>query len=323
MKNVIGSELKLLPYIAHGMMTDQALYNYPYFDDTKNSYFLPFVNGDNKFSFLMAIPFESFYYAKQRMDDNKDLFLDFFNILICEYSLLSTNTCLGHIKDNLLKMSAVFEKYFIYLKYISQTSDKLKTIIVWTEIEYFFGLLRSLYDHIQITIKHFVQKYMKKELKNSFAYMLNSENNKLNLKYDFLPQKISEYYEDTASFFLKCRDIREKIYHHGMQRGSVFYFEDGFGIDENLFDFSNFGVWPHDKIKDNGIVSLLGLLAYISKTVLLNLNTLGLAIRESFKPTNPFYSKDYKIFLRGNCIEHLNKLDFYWIEQWGIESENY
>jgi len=324
MNSVTYSELKRIPYIARGFMTDQMLYNYPYFDDGKNLYLLPFANNDHKFTFLMAIPVESFYYARQTMDDKKDVFIEFFNILICQYSFSSINTCLGHIKNDVLNISAVLEKYFIYHNFIAHVSEKYSPfpIIIWTDIEYFFGLIRSLFDHMQILIKHFVKRYQKVELTSSFAGMLDEEKVELKSKYNTLPPKIKEYYENIAGFFFKCRDIRDKIYHQGMPKGSIFYFEDGFGIDENLFDFSNFNVWPKDKIKTNSIVSLLGLLSYISKTVIQNLNTLGLAIHESFTPTNPFISQDYIILLRGTCTEHLNKLDFYMTEQWVTNVDN-
>jgi hypothetical protein len=80
--------------------------------------------------------------------------------------------------------------------------------------------------------------------------------------------------------------------------------------------FSEFNIWPQDKIKKNNIVSLLALFAYVTKDIIQNMNKLALVLLEEFKPQNRFISTDYMIFFRGSCTEHLNKLDKYLDEQW-------
>jgi hypothetical protein len=271
---------------------------------------------NQKCTLLYAEPVEGLYYAKAKMDVEKDIAIDFFNILIREYSFSFTKTSIESIMNDTLNMCAVLEKYFIFLNHISSTSEKYKPIIIRTEIEYFFGLIRSLYDLLQDVIKHFVKKYLKQDIKNSFASILDEETNKVKDKYEFLPQKIKEYYESTAPLFFECRNIRDNIYHNGLTSYSIFFFNEGFGIDKNILNLSDFQIWPPEKIKKNDIVSLLALLAYVTKMTIGNMNNLSISLRESFCPPTPIISKNYTVFLRGTCTEHLNKLDEYLQKQW-------
>jgi len=319
MSSIKISELKKLPYIANIPTGKQAFYSYPYFDEDKKQYLWQLPNENLEFIYLFAEPVECFYYSKSKTDIEKDLDINFFEVLICNYSYAFTKTSIDYIAHDILNLSAVFEKYFIFLNYTSLSPENYKQILIRTEIEYFFGVIRSLYDLLQILIKHFVKHYLKMELPNSFGAMLNENTCEIKSKYSNLPKQLNVYYKSNAKLFFRCKDIRNEIYHNGITNHFIFHYEEGFGIDYNSFNFSEFGVWPQDKIKENNIVSLLALFAYVTKAIILNMNDLALALLEAFKPHNPLISNDYMILLRGTCTEHLNKLDKYLDEQWFLQ----
>lgn len=313
------SEIKKLPYIVNTPTYNQAIYSYPYFDDDKTQFLWKFPNGNKELNYIFAVPIDCFFYSKSKIDIEKDLFIDFFDILICKYSYTFAKTSIDSIAHDILNLSATFEKYFIFLNYISVAPEKYKDVLIRTEIEYFFGVIRSLYDLLQILIKHFIKHYMKKDLKESYARMFVEDTCKLKQDYDYLPQQLRNYYNSSAYLFFKCRDIRDKIYHNGITNSFITYSEEGFGIDRNLFSFSDFDIWPQDKVKENNIVSLLALFSYLTKAVIQNMNELALALLGAFSPKNPLVSNDYMILLRGSCTAHLNKLNEYLNEQWILQ----
>ena len=315
MVNIKISELEKLPYIAGIPAENQTFYGFPYFDEDREQYSIQYFNDNGGIISLYAVPVESFYYSKSKTEIEEDLFTEFFNILICDYSYTFADTLIDEILNDISNLSAIFEKYFIFSNHFSTGSDRYKPVLVRTEIEYFFGVIRSLYDLLQNLIKLFVKNYMKIELPNSYAHMFDN-NKKIKSNWPKLPKRFIAYYNSTAKLFFTCRDIRDKIYHYGTTNQFIVHFEEGFGIDQELLSFSEFNIWPQDKVKKNNIVSLLALFAYVTKDIIQNMNELALVLLEEFKPQNRFISIDYMIFFRGPCTEHLNKLDKYLDEQW-------
>lgn len=309
-------ELNKLPYVINNPTDKQAIYSYPYFDEDKKEFLWKFPNGSKEFSYILAVPLDCLFYSKAKIDFDKDLFIDFLDIIVCKYSHTFAKTSIDAIAHDILNLSAVFEKYFLFLNYISSTPEKYKLVLIRTEIEYFFGVIRSLYDLLQILIKHFVKYYAKIDLPNKYSEMFDQNTHEMKSKWPELPKQLNVYYKSSAEFFFKCRDIRNSIYHQGVTNSFIFYSEEGFGISHDLFDFSGFDIWPQNKVKKNNVVSLLALFAYITKTVVQNMNELAFALLEAFSPKNTFISNDYMIFLRGTCTAHINKLDNYLSEQW-------
>jgi len=310
-----NSELEKLPYISGFPAENQTLHGCPYFDEDRKRYLIQYFNEKGDIISLYAIPVKGFYYSKSKKDIEIDFFTEFFNIMYCDYSYTFAANLIYEILNDISNLSAIFEKYFIFLNHFSTDSSIYKPVLVRTEIEYFFGVIRSLYDLLQNLIKLFVKNYMKIDLPNSYAQMFDN-NEKIKSNWPKLPKRLVSYYNSTAKLFFACRDIRDKIYHYGATNNFLVYFEEGFGIDQELLSFSEFNIWPQHKIKKNNIVSLLAMFAYITKNIIQNMNELALVLLEEFKPQKRFISADYMIFFRGPCTEHLNKLDKYLDEQW-------
>jgi hypothetical protein len=78
---------------------------------------------------------------------------------------------------------------------------------------------------------------------------------------------------------------------------------------------ARFHIWPEEKIKENGLASLLGLIAYLNATILRHLDLLTAALKASLS-TPPPITDDFKVFFRGPHIRHLNKSNEYQKGQW-------
>jgi hypothetical protein len=74
-------------------------------------------------------------------------------------------------------------------------------------------------------------------------------------------------------------------------------------------------IWPQEKIKKNGLVSVLALMAYVNAELLKNLDFFSRILFFAMKPPPPI-SEKCKLFLRSPFVHHLIKSEKYLKEQW-------
>jgi hypothetical protein len=159
-----------------------------------------------------------------------------------------------------------------------------------------------------------------KKLPNSFHDMTKKGTSVLKEKYG-LPDPLITYYTNTKDFFVKCCEIRDSIYHQGRSMNLIFCMEDGFAFQKDspffpnslVIEFDN--IWPKSKIKQNSLVSVLALIAYINSKVLGNLDDFSKALTQSIVPPFPI-SDSCKLFLRGPYVHHLLRSEEYIEKQW-------
>ena len=277
-----------------------------------------FVPQGNKLTWIFAEPVEGCYYAEEIIDESKDIYLKMIDAIGRHYSFDSViNTLLSAIRD-IENCSAVVEKYFVFLDLYRNTKDVLTSNLITTDLEYFFGNVRSLYDLLHDVMKDLWKRTVKKKLPKTFNKMVRKSSEDLKRKYD-LPEQLIKYYINTKDFFVKCREIRDSIYHRGLNIQIVFCTEDGFALQKNpIFPnpiTSKFDIWPEEKIKKNGLVSVLALISYINKRLLEDTDAFSQALIQSIQPPPPI-SETHKLFLRGPYIRHLLKSEEYLEKQW-------
>jgi hypothetical protein len=249
--------------------------------------------------------------------NQNDIYLDFNNVLIKNFSLPEINYYLNGVINDILNFSSFFEKYFIlHDRYL--TSKNFTSSLIITEIECFFGNIRSIYDLLQIIIKNLWYDETKKNLPSSFADTVKQSNDDLRNKFD-LNEPLINCYNTTRNFFSACRKIRNDIHHKGRTPKFIFCFDDGFAIQNSDPMFSKFShVWPVRKVKENGLASLLALTSFVTKQTIEDLNHFSSVLVKSITVRPPI-SNNYKVFLRGPYINHLNNLDKYLEEQWYVQ----
>ena len=320
MEKAYTEDLKKIPYIDNIPLDDREVGLYPYFDETKKDFVWPRTH-DGKLTWILGEPCESLYCAKSKFNETNDIYLDFNNVLIQNFSYPNITYYFNAIINDILNCSAFFEKYFI-LHDLYLTSDNLFiSSLIRTEIECFFGNIRSIYDLLQKTIKNLWYIETKENLPSSFADAVKQTNDDLRSKYN-LNKSLINYYNLKKDFFLKCRKIRDDIHHSGQTVNFIFCDEDGFAIQNNDPMFSPFvDVWPIEKVKENGLASILALVSFVTKQTIKDLNDFSSVIVESLTRRPPI-SNNYKVFLRGPYINHLNKLDKYLEEQWYVPAKS-
>lgn len=310
-------QLQNIPYVDNIPSDGRVIYLGPYFDKEKKKFIMHFPSENNKITWIFAEPIKAYYYGKSKFNETNDIYLNFMNVLMLNYSYDSIINISKGILEDIFNCSAFFEKYFILHAYYLKSKDSSTSSLIATEIECFFGNIRSLYDLIQIVIKNLWEIETKNLLKPSFASMAEKSKTELKTKYN-LSDSLIDYYNNTSKLFLIFREIRDKIYHNGLSVNLIFCDDDGFAINKNDPTFSKLNyIWPKEKEKNNGLVSLLPLFSYITKNIISNLDYLSLVLGESITSKAPI-STTHKIFIRGPYFNHLNSLDEYLEKQWYI-----
>jgi hypothetical protein len=312
-------ELKKAPYVSHAPSNGRVLFSYPYLDENNKTFKMWFPQN-NELTYLFATPVESCYYAEGIVDVSTDIYVKMIDTIVRHYSFESLFGYLSSIVRDVLNCSVVVEKYFVFLERYRLKKDALSYGLIATELEYFFGNVRSLYDLLQKMIKDLWTKVTGNKLPDSFHTMTIKGTSLLRDKYG-LPDPLITYYINTKDFFVKCCEIRNSIYHQGFSMNLIFCMDDGFALEKDsplfpnslVVEFDN--IWPKSKIKQNGLVSVLALIAYINSRVLGNLDDFSNALTQSIVPSPPI-SERCRLFLRDPYVHHLLKSEEYMKKQW-------
>ena len=311
--------LTKVPFVDFVPTDGRAVFLQPFFDKNEKIFKL-FLQKKNELTFVYAKPVQACYWADKIIDKTTDIFIPLIHNIINHYSFKTILNTSIRISTDIHNLGIIIEKYFIFLDLFCKKKNTSLSNMIRTDLEYYFGNVRSLYDQLQYLLREIIQiSKLKKKLPDSFRKMIQKEPKELQKKY-CLPQPLIKYYDSTKDFFLTCRDIRDRIYHGGLTPNFIVCFDDGFAIQKDSIFFpsplvSKFNIWPTNKIKENNFVSILALVSYINMKILENIDLFSKALTQSIRPLEPI-SKNYKIFLRGPHIEHLLKSSEYLDKQW-------
>jgi hypothetical protein len=308
----------IIPYISFFPKDGRAISIVPYFDEITKDFRLPVINNPNT-TFVFADPVQSVYFAKELMNEN-DLHVNLIEFITTLWSFPSTMEILGGIERDIINCSSVVEKFFILLDRYRSTKDNMISNLMLTDIEFLFGNIRSLYDSLEVLIVDLTRKAHKKFiLPNSFNDVAKLNDAQIMTKFQ-IDIPLLNFYSRTREFFSACRTIRVGFQHSRIDIPIVFCFEDGFALSKDNVYFkdpivSQFKIWPDNRTKENGLVSVLGLMAYLNGTVLTHLDILTEALKATLPSQEPI-TRDYKVFFRAPHNSHLRKSGEYQDRQW-------
>ena len=321
-------ELKKIPYITNIPSDGRFVFLLPFIDKNDNKFKMHVPHG-NGLTWIYAEPQQSCYYAEEISDKSRDIYLKIVDLVVQHYSFKSVVENLFRIINDIMNCSTVVEKSLVFLNLFRQTQDISIHNMIETELEYLFANIRSLYDLSELLIRDLWKiNGSGDELPTSFFDMVKLDSAELQKKYG-LPQPLIEYYSKSKDFFIACRDIRDNIFHswnHSGLKGEigvVFCLDEGFALQKNSVFSPNpvtkeFDIWPQEKTKENGLVSVLALISYMNNKVIDNLEELSCSLILSIKPYLPI-SATHKVFLRGPYVHHLVEsvkyLNVQWIEE--------
>jgi hypothetical protein len=309
-------ELMRLPYIADSPADGRTVFLSPFFDEKQRKFRLPIILED-KIVFVKAEPVQACYYAINKLD-HSDLFLKLIDYTARYFSFDSVlRTLFGIIRD-ISNCSVIVERYFLYLDIFRKKKDVLIANFVSVDLEFLFGNIRSSYDSLQYLISTIWQIEKKKQIRSKFSDMIKHDGDYLARKYD-LPTSLIDCYQKSKDFFDKIKKIRDDIHHLSINTDSVFCLKDGFALQKDSSPkdpiTKNFDIWSPEKTKKNGLVSVLALYTYLTKSFLNDTESFSESIKESISKT-PMISPNYKLFLRGPYLKHLADSDRYLKEHW-------
>jgi hypothetical protein len=318
LSKVNKDELRKVPYITHIPSDGRTVFLQPYLDKSDNKFKVHVPQGET-LTWVFAEPVEACYYSEKIIDESKDIYLTIIDIVARHYSFGSVINTLIRIMRDILNSSVIVEKYFVFLDLYRKTKNVLISNLVTTDLEYFFGNTRSSYDLLQSLMKDLWKRASGRNLPNSFYDMVKQDPENLKRRYG-LPDPLINYYIDVKDFFVKCQWVRDSIYHRGLDIQPVFCMEDGFAFQKDTPLFPNpltseFDIWPTEKIKENGLVSVLALISHVNKELLENMDAFCRALIQTIQPP-PAISETHKLFLRGPYVCHLVRSDEYLKKQW-------
>jgi hypothetical protein len=263
------AEIRKIPFIDHANLFGRVINALWFFEDNEWHLWVCTTEGLKKIS---GFPTEGFYFAKapERESDINLTFLEFIAQHACWPSIVKP--LLG-LRNDFLNMSASVKKFDILRDYASTLKTSASRLVI-TELEYLFGLCRSVYDLLQEVISglwdnvHLIDATAKKkQLPKTFSRLALSADqprsaSELQDKF-FLPEQLSEFYVRSSPFFVTLRQFRDRFYHGGETFDLVFVSDKGFAVNENLQPFASFGVWNMEHRLPNGLCSLRPAIAYI------------------------------------------------------------
>ena len=312
-----------IPFIDHVPHDGRAVLLPPYFDET-DSIFKMYVPHNDKLMWVRAKPYLAWYYANSLVDKSNDIYIPLFDNIARRFSFRSTIKSLWRIILDVRNCGSIIEKYFIFLEKYKETKNIEISFLMETDLEYFFINIQSIYDLLQKTIRDLWKKEAGAHMCLSFADMIKKDPRTLKTKYN-LPEPIVNYYINSRIFFNNFRDVRDSIFRTIRRSGAqgrgfqvIFCTDEGFALskkDPFLQNILKLNIWPEEKTKENGLISILALLAYITKEILRNFDMLSDALTQSITHY-PSISKKQKLFYRGPFTNHLLNIDEYLKKQW-------
>ncbi len=318
--HVAEEEFKKVPYITRIPQDGRSVPLQPFYDRTDNSW-KEFIPDGSRLTCIPASPVESSYFSEAIANSERDMYLKLADTIIRSFSYQSAMDIRFQITTRIIYSAVVLEKYFLSLLRYRSTKDMLLTDLIVTDLEYLLGNARTIYDLVQKLFSDLWRRETDLNLPNSFREVVQKPREYLQSRYR-LPDAMIGYYLSSKEFFFKMRTIRDTIFHFSATmppQRFVFCYEDGFAIKKsNGFPdplSQSFDIWPQEKIKPNGHVSVLALISYLNKKVLENTDDFSDALVQTISPP-PAIIDSYKIFLRSPYLHHHLELGRYLDEQW-------
>lgn len=272
-------------------------------------------------TWIYAEPVESQYFAERIADPRRDVYVKVSDIIARYFSYQPAMDIRVQITTRLIYSAVALEKYFLSLIRYRETKDVCVADLVVTDLEYLFANARIVYDLIQTLFCFLWERETGIRMKRSFREIVQKSDDQLRAQYG-LPEPMISYYVSSRELFFRIRAVRDAIFHFSAEfqpQRFVFCDLDGFAVlrSKILSDPVAFGfdIWPDEKIKTNGLVSILALIAYVNKIVMENTDRFSDALIETIHPPQAI-TESHKLFLRSPYSHHLLKVDEYIREQW-------
>jgi hypothetical protein len=313
-------EARELPYLSQVPRDRRTIPITPYYDADAKCFYV-YIKQPNGMILVLgpAGCIEGTYLAKGPANEDVDRRLPFLETMMQHFSFADVLYAVMDAAQDLINGLSSLHKYFVLLNYANDKNDFSGPAMIRSEVECAFANHRSFYDCLQRIIRALNRRYRPggHDLPDSFAKIEQKADQDL-AKYR-LPAPLTDFYGARKDVFLKLRDIRDSILHHGYSPDYIYRLEDGFAIriDEGLGQrLGDLNLWPDRSLKPNRLGSLLAVLEFLVRDMFDAMNQLGGAFVRCFRDPPPPLANGYQLFSRSPVSRHLACLDKYREEQW-------
>lgn len=266
---ISNSELAKIPFIDAKNTDGRMLTTLTFFIDGKWQIWFPTPQGLIP---IIGTPTEADYFAQipEKTTDINQAFLDF---IVQRASWPDIMHFINAIRSDIHNLGASLAKLSFFHLTVKTGRVEISRFVS-TELEYIFGVCRSIFDLLQEVIAQLWQRIRlhdssitKKVLPQSFAKMALKGNQILGItelqsKWH-VPEQLAAFYTRHTSFFKVLRDYRDAILHYGADFELIFITEKGFAVKADVKPFASFGVWNEEHMLKNRLASLRPIVAYI------------------------------------------------------------
>ncbi len=280
------------------------LSNLTFFHDGKWDMWLPTPNG---LHWLRGQPAEADYFAITP-EGSEDVYVEFLNFMVQRACWADALDPISGLQCDIHNLGASLAKIELFYR---ESADKSRNVrrFVSTEIEYVFGVCRSLFDLLQRTIlriwgrvKLLDKSIKKKNLPESFRKMVMLDRKRMSAteiaEKWHIPSTLAEFYFKQGAFFEHLRSWRDEIAHHGRDLSFLFVTERGFAVSADTEPFCSFGIWNENHMQKNRLASLRPALAYVITETLRACEEFTDAIQKIIE-FPPEIVPGFRLYLRG------------------------
>lgn len=299
------SELTKIPFIDSENIRGRVLTTLTFFEKGEWQMWLPLPTGLTR---MKGEPMEADYFAREPEKDT-DIYLDFLNFMTQRACWVDAMRFIDGIRNDIHNLGASLGKLDLFHR--SYADPRLEVSrFASTEIEYIFGVCRSLFDLLQAVIAtlwrriELFDKSMKKQqqLPKSFRSMVlcNKELRTVeSIQTRFhVPVELASFYYGHGSFFQVLRRYRDDVVHSGKDFASIFVTEKGFAVNADVQPFASFGVWNEEHMLPNRLASLRPVIAHVITETLLACEDFAKTIQRIIR-FPPEIAPGFRLFLRG------------------------
>ncbi|WP_013627483.1 hypothetical protein [Rubinisphaera brasiliensis] len=306
-------QLAKLPFLQGVPLDGRIIAATSYYEANKPFFGMPHPNTGEMHIMPNTTPTWGGYWSESCIDAERDTSFELLDVIAQHFSFGRVLNTMHSIEVDLSNMAAAIEKFFAIWNYraVRPQSDTAIRLMCLTEVEYVFGLSRSLIDLFHDCHRHLYHHFEKQELPRTFGGFVDHEVSALVKKYNLAPAT-EQYLEKVKPFFGKVREVRDSIFHHGKNLEMIYVLDDGPGV---CIDYPPFNVFNdvlgvegkfHVDQKENNLGSLFFLMLSMLDRIIEASDDLASMIGKVF-PQPPRYTKsNYRYFLRGPSFPILN-----------------
>jgi hypothetical protein len=301
---ITQSELTKIPFIDSKNIGGRVLTTLTFFEEGKWHMWFP---TSTKLIPIIGEPIEADYFARSAVKDT-DIYLEFLNFMTQHACWADAMQFIDGIRNDIHNLGASLSKLDLFYHSFRDKHIEVRRFVS-TELEYIFGVCRSLFDLLQEVVAALWQKTIlfdksikKRELPKSFGDVVFHGNQLMTIEAIQaklrVPTELATFYYRHGSFFQMLRQYRDYIIHSGKDFNSIFVTEKGFAVYANVEPFASFGVWNKEHMLPNKLASLRPVIAYIIIETLAACEDFAQMIQKVIQFPSEI-APGFKLFIRG------------------------